>query len=341
LGKGTSGHVHFTKWLDFDTATKVIEVNDPKHEEMVWKEASILGALNHPSIIKLFCCGFARDHLNIKKLFHCGLMRKNHKMFEIVIERGTMNLLSFLKQQTSFNEKNAIDIMLQIASGMCYLHDMEVAHRDLKPDNVVLTSNDSTSVEHVHVKLVDFGISKSEVTSSSKVPTSLYGTRGYTAPEALEKKSKVDAFKMDVFSFAMMFSEILLRRQNFDGSCNYTTFILNGERPELPQACSEGLKSLIHKCWSREPSKRPKFLDILKTLRKLKSDAILETFHDVLASKQSNEPTFISGLKLGNTTSFSRIEEQSKNTSSNQMQHEVNTTLSIFICKESWMNLDQ
>jgi serine/threonine protein kinase len=266
-------------------------------------------------------------------------------MFEIVTERGTMDLLRFLNQQTLFDEGNAIDIMLQIASGMCYLHDMEVAHRDLKPDNVVLTLNDSTSVEHVHVKLVDFGISKIEVTSSSKVHTgeNIYGTCGYIAPEVLERSSKVDAFKSDVFSFGMMCSEILLRKRNFNDSLfrDYKNSILNGERPELPQACSEGLISLIHICWAREPSKRPTFLDILKTLRKLKNDAILETFHDVVAPEQFNEPTIFYGLKFGNTTSLSRIEEQSNNTSSYQMRNEVNTTLSIFICEESWMNLDQ
>jgi serine/threonine protein kinase len=257
LGGGASGSVYCTRWLEFDTVTKVIKVNGLYHDEMVqketmvWKEASILGGLNHPNIIKLFCCGFTRDPPNIK-LYYCGLMRKNtqgkeKKMFQIVTERGTMDLLCFLNQQTLFDEENAIDIMLQIASGMCYLHDMEVAHRDLKPDNVVLTLNDSTSVEHVHVKLVDFGISKIEVTSSSKVHTreNIYGTCGYMAPEVLERSSKVDAFKTDVFSFGMMCSEILLRKRNFIDSLlrDYKNSILNGERPELPQACSEGLKS--------------------------------------------------------------------------------------------------
>ena len=100
------------------------------------------------------------------------------------------------------------------------------------------------------------------------------------APEVFERSSKVDAFKTDVFSFGMMCSEIILRKRNYDGVFfrDYKHFILKGERPELPQACSEGLKSLIHKCWSTEPSKRPVFLDILKTLRKLKKDAIVQDY---------------------------------------------------------------
>ena len=222
---------------------------------------------------------------------------KENKEFEIVTERGTMDLSHFLNQQTLSNEENAIDIMLQIASGMCYLHDMKVAHRDLKPDNVILTSNDSTSMEYVHVKLVDFGISKIEVKSSSKVLIGgkIYGTCGYMAPEVFERSSKVDAFKSDVFSFGMMCSEIILRKRNFDGVLlrDYNNSILKGERPKLPQACSEGLKSLIQQCWSTEPSKRPVFLDILKTLRKLKNDATFKSIHDVAVPKQFTEPTFL------------------------------------------------
>jgi serine/threonine protein kinase len=374
LGGGASGSVYPTKWLEIVTATKVIKVKGPEHETIIWKEAGILGGLNHPNIIKLFCCGFMRDNKQ----------GKENEEFEIVTERGTMDLSHFLHQQTLFNEENAVDIMLQIASGMCYLHDMRVAHCDLKPDNVILTSNDSTSVEHVHVKLVDFGISKIEVTNSSNVPV---GTPGYVAPEVFERSSKVDAFKSDVFSFGMVCSEIILRKRNFDGVLfrDYKHSILKGERPKLPQACSKGLKSLIHKCWSTEPSKRPVFLDILKTLRKLKNDSIFKTIHDVAAPEHFNEPTFLLSFiphprqwwgrlkydfqgvlwvilflwrmymtlmrclsqikskvwKLGSNTSLSRIEEESKITLSDQMLHEVNFTLSNFICKASWMCLDQ
>jgi hypothetical protein len=185
----------------------------------------------------------------------------------------------------------------------------------------------------------------------------------------------------------MMCSEIVLRKRNFVGVFlrDYNYSILKGERPKLPQACSEGLKSLIHKCWSTEPSKRPVSLDILKTLRKLKNDAIFKTIHDVAALEHFNEPTFLLGFiphprqwwgrliydfqgvlwvilffwrmymilmrclsqikykvwKLGSTTSLSRIKEESKFTLSDQMLHEVNFTLSNFICKASWMYLGQ
>ena len=63
------------------------------------------------------------------------------KELYLVMEFMEMSLGSFLKKQKKpLSYIVAIDIMYQIAKGMCYLHDMYVAHLDLKPDNVLLSS---------------------------------------------------------------------------------------------------------------------------------------------------------------------------------------------------------
>jgi serine/threonine protein kinase len=256
-----------TKWEGIESVTKVMEVTNLEHKRVLWKEASVLGGLNHPHIINFFCCGF----------FDEGIEK-----FELVMERGKFDLCKLLdKEKTSITEAVRMDIMLQIARGMCYLHDMKVAHRDLKPNNVVVTSMDVSKsdgcLENVHVKLVDFGISKIEVKESPQVPTGEfpYGTFRYMAPEAFENRSsEVDAFKTDVFSFAMTSFEILSGEKPFGAilrNDEYLKFIHDGKRPKLPKVYSKQLKSLIHDCWSLDPSKRPTFLDICNTLRSLKS----------------------------------------------------------------------
>ena len=265
---GTKGCVVLpTKWEGIESATKVMEVADLEHKRVLWKEASVLGGLNHPNIIKFFCCGFFDEEI---------------EKFELVMERGKFDLCKLLdKEKTSITEAVRMDIMLQIASGMCYLHDMKVAHRDLKPNNVVVTSMDVSKsdgcLENVHVKLVDFGISKIEVKESPQVPTGefRYGTFRYMAPEAFENRSlEVDAFKTDVFSFAMTSFEILSGEKPFGAilrNDEYLKLIHDGKRPNLPKIYSKQMKSLIHDCWSLDPSKRPTFLEICNTLSSLKS----------------------------------------------------------------------
>ena len=260
----------------------MFKIIDPKDKDRLWKEASILGGLNHPNIIKFYCCGF----------------HEVENQFELVMEYGKKTLSEHLSVAGPLEETNAVDIMLQIANGMCYLHDMKVAHRDLKPGNVVVSlPNDSTlkNLGCLEVKLLDFGISKVEVKDSPEVPTgrSKMGTRGYMAPEAMANQlSEVDALKADVFSFGMMCYEILSNKRAYTGKMlrDYVRFLEN-KRPELPKTCSKDLKSLIHECWSSEPLNRPTFLDIFERLRKVKSDAMLKVASDVRVAKILHEST--------------------------------------------------
>jgi len=252
LGECNGGGVYLTNWLGVRSATKVIDIRDHEHANQFWKEASILGGLNHPNIIKFFCCGF----------------HEANNQFELVMELGERTLSQHLSAQGPLKEMDAVDIMLQIAKGMCYLHDMKVAHRDLKPANVVVApSNDSTmaNLECIDVKLLDFGISKVEVKHSPQMPK-------YMAPEAMAKEmSEFDDLKADVFSFGMMCSDILSGEKPHFGMLRYySEYIHESNRPNLPPTYSMQLRSLVNECWSLDPSRRPTFLDIYKRLARLK-----------------------------------------------------------------------
>ena len=281
LGGCNGVAVYLTNWLGVRCATKVIDTRGPEHVDQLWKEASILGGLNHPNIIKFLCCGF----------------HEADKQFELVMEFGERTLSQHLGAHGLLKEMDAVDIMLQIANGMCYLHDMKVAHRDLKPTNVVVIPSNDSQLMFVDVKLLDFGISKVEVKHSPEVPTGRnLGTCGYMAPEAMaEELSEVDALKADVFSFGMMCSDILSgEKPEFRKVYVYGEYIRESKRPKLPATYSEVLRSLVHECWSSNPSKRPKFLDIRERLARLKN-AMLKGYLDV--ARVTNDTTSQSFLK--------------------------------------------
>ena len=275
-----------TTWLGFNTVTKIIKASDPGLDTYIRKEASILGGLSHPNIIKLLCFGSRTNS---------DMFGKGQEVFELVMEPGELNLSQFLKQKDLLTERDAVELMLQIARGICYLHDMKVAHCDLKPHNVVVTSKSISKkgkLKDVHVKLIDFSISAIVSENSPTISDYGYarGTNGYMAPEVILSGGKeIDAFKADVFSFSMTCSEILTTKKPYDDFLfrDYVKSIVNGERPNLPKTCSNKLKSLIHECWSLDPSKRPTFIDICQSLTKLKNEAIVKAFHDV------GEPKFV------------------------------------------------
>lgn len=123
------------------------------------------------------------------------------------------------KARQPFPEPVALDVILQIARGMLYLHDFGIAHRDLKPQNVIV---DNGQHKAFRVKLIDFGLSKTNLQDESNF-ISFQGcdTTKYRAPEAFPNVSeKVKWFKADVYSFAVTCSAILFLREPFAKVCN-------------------------------------------------------------------------------------------------------------------------
>ena len=105
-----------------------------------------------------------------------------------------MSLSGMLKKQSKpLPYLLAIDIMHQIASGMCYLHDMHVAHLDLKPDNVLMRPNSvkegKLNFGRYSVKVADYGTSNIDVPSKVNEEQHCYrvGTPRYMAPEIIDK----------------------------------------------------------------------------------------------------------------------------------------------------------
>ncbi|KAG0616856.1 hypothetical protein M758_5G146300 [Ceratodon purpureus] len=265
-GSGASG-VCCTTWHGIPCAKKVFHGQDSETSFM--KEAGILAHLKHPCIVNLICCG-------------TGL--KKGDCF-IAMELMEMSLFDLIEEQKGvrFSLPVAVDMMMQIARGVCYLHDRGVAHRDLKPQNVVVSRLICPHLSEVYftVKLVDFGMSKTkvEVSKSNTMTAAGTGTTRYRAPEVFPQAygsgtGKANWFKADVYSFAMTCAHLLSLKSPFEAMLHSLRplheKLVKGERPELPVDCPKELVGLLEKCWSTRPGSRPSFMQTCVELEKLR-----------------------------------------------------------------------
>ena len=275
IGTGAAGAVHKSTWLGLQSATKMVGVL-PNFR----KEAGILACLGHPNLIKYICCGrFDEIHEGNQD----GSSNVSKNLF-LVMELMDISLSGLLKKQKmSLSYLVAIDMMHEIARGMCYLHDMHVAHLDLKPSNVLLSSVSTLArvkgnIGYDFVKLTDYDTSKTEVQSKPELQEFTIGTPKYMAPEMNNNNKEMPPsnmacpFPADVWSFGMTCSEILSLKEPFLSTSRREIIlqkIKDGWRPKLPINCEE-LTTLIEECWIEDPLQRPTFSNICERLATLK-----------------------------------------------------------------------
>jgi serine/threonine protein kinase len=286
IGSGAVGDVYKSRWLGLQSATKLLRVF-PNFR----KEASILACLGHPNLVKFICCGrFNETHKgNVD-----GSNHVSRNLF-LVMELMEMSLSDLVKKQkTPLPYFVAIDMMHEIARGICYLHDMHVVHLDLKPSNVLLSSvsrlaGAKGNISYDFVKLTDYDNSKTEVQSKPELQEFTIGTPKYMAPEMNNNKNKslsnmACPFAADVWSFGMTCSEILTLKEPFLDTNNKEIIlkkIKDSWRPELPINCEE-LTTLIEECWIEDPSQRPTFSNICERLATLKKKFVVGIYSNDL-----------------------------------------------------------
>ena len=197
IGKGKFGVVNLGihKKTGQQVAIKILNKENIKtmeDKELVRIEIGILKLCHHPNIVRLL------DHL------------ENNDFIYIIteyIEGGTLG--QYLKKKKfNFSERQATNIMSQIANGVKYLHQYGIVHRDLKPDNIMITQQNDYGV----IKIMDFGLSK--IVSPNERMVDGYGTLSYVAPEVLLRtpyNKEVDIWSLGVILFYMLSGHLPFR----------------------------------------------------------------------------------------------------------------------------------
>jgi hypothetical protein len=188
LGHGAYGVVYESVWLGLPCAQKVFMGAENVSFK---KEADILGALKHPNIIQLFCCTTdAKSCSLVMELMSTDLRRlMDEKMKDP-------------KHVVPFYLPVAVDIMLQVARGLKYMHEQQVGHWDIKSSNILVNPTsvpELAEMGYIDVKVADFGLAKAKLTSSTATKqTDNIGTKSYMAPELYTQVSHKNCINHDL-----------------------------------------------------------------------------------------------------------------------------------------------
>lgn len=159
-------------------------------------EVTTIGSIHHVHLVKLKgYCNEGSHRLLVYEYMANGSLDK------WIFRKDNVQLLDW---GSRFN------IALGVAKALAYLHEdcnVKIVHCDIKPENVLLDDN-------YQAKVSDFGLAKLMTREQSHVFTTLRGTRGYLAPEWITNYAISE--KCDVYSFGMVFLEIIGGRRNFD-----------------------------------------------------------------------------------------------------------------------------
>ena len=167
----------------------------PKH----WREAAVKLIKYHEKNLRELKLLLDFCHPNIVQLYDAGEHRGDFVDYiYIVMEICGPNLQSFV-DENPFNFPRAFSFSKQLTAGLSYLHKNKVAHRDLKPDNVLI------SLCKDFLKLSDFGLSKQIPSGRSAATTTAIsaGTDGYRSPETYQPNTRL-SLSIDIFPYGLV-----------------------------------------------------------------------------------------------------------------------------------------
>ena len=220
-------------------AVKVLRPEFVDDEEFLAKfkrEAESVANISHPNIVNVYDVG-------------C-----DGKVIYIVMEYiDGQNLKEIIKSEGTLDEYTALDITKQIAKALGAAHKKGVIHRDIKPHNILISS------EGRNVKVADFGIAKAATNSTMTNIGSIIGSVHYFSPEQAKGKSVKN--NADLYSLGIVLYEMLLGKVPFKGDSPISIALQHinediefslEEKTQIPQS----IRTLIKKLTEKDPFDR-------------------------------------------------------------------------------------
>ncbi|XP_045121201.1 uncharacterized protein LOC123510276 isoform X2 [Portunus trituberculatus] len=272
IGKGAFGCVKLshrcsdgllvvTKFIKKSKVYKDSWVDDMVLERRVPLEVSLLMSLDHPNIV------------TVLDVF------ENDKYFQLVMEKlgSGMDLFEFIDRNPKLDEFLAAHIFRQIVAALTYLHSLDIVHRDVKDENVIMDNR-------FHVKLIDFG--SSAFTAPGKKFSQFAGTVEYCSPEVL-MGNKYTGYEVEVWSLGVTLYTLMYWENPFYDVDETIKGVLN-----IPYEHSPELTSLLKGMMEKDVSARLTLPQVEKhPWTQLPCNPDQYTFHHVVhCSKRERNP---------------------------------------------------
>ncbi|CAI5515617.1 unnamed protein product [Closterium sp. Naga37s-1] len=263
---GTYGRLYQGLYEGQDVAIKILRPPDSEGEaeklaHQFKQEVDLLARLDHPNVVRFI-----------------GACQRPPTWCILTEYLGGGSLRGFLQKREGqlLPLQEVVRLALDIARGMAYLHQEVrggsggrrggggkgegegVVHRDLKPDNLVLTTD-------TIVKITDFGVARLEADTS--LMTAETGTYRWMAPEVVDHRPYTK--NVDVYSFGIVLWELCTVQLPFAGmtAMQAAFAVVNrGTRPDIPPSIPLPLAELMQVCWHSNPDRRPPFTYVVQQL---------------------------------------------------------------------------
>lgn len=240
IGEGGMSEVYKAKCnkLNRFVAVKILKKQFADNKDIALKfkrEATAIANLSDANIVNILDVGTQDDI--------------DYIVMELVTGKTLKELINYSGKLT-YN--TAIKIALQIAKALDCAHRNNIIHRDIKPQNILVTENGE-------VKVTDFGIAKSTDSQTITNTTSIIGSAHYLSPE--QAKGTYIDFRSDIYSFGIVLYEMVTGRLPFEGDSPVTVALKHLQEEPVPpkninSAIPDSLNKLILKAVEKEPIKR-------------------------------------------------------------------------------------
>ncbi|XP_030461174.2 LEAF RUST 10 DISEASE-RESISTANCE LOCUS RECEPTOR-LIKE PROTEIN KINASE-like 1.4 isoform X3 [Syzygium oleosum] len=275
LGEGGFGTVYYGRLQDGrEVAVKRLYENNLKRVEQFMNEVEILTRLRHPNLVTLFGCTSRRS-------------RELLLVYEYIPNGTVADHLFGKRSGTSpIPWRIRLNMAIESADALAYLHKSDVIHRDVKTNNILLDHS-------FRVKVADFGLSRLFPNDVTHVSTAPQGTPGYVDPEYYQCYQLTD--KSDVYSFGVVLCELISSKPAVDTNrhrhdINLASMAINKIQnqtlhelvdPALGYDTDYSVKrmttlvaELAFRCLQQERDMRPTMEEVVKALKEIEQEEI-------------------------------------------------------------------